>query len=451
MKRRIMFHLAVVVLWWMTAHVPPVEAFNSGSTGADGAFNPTASMELQVPAGSVLHFTTVTIPAGVLVTVKPNAANTPLTILASGAVTIDGVLSVNGQSAQGAAPGAGGSGGFRGGTGNGTTGFGGTGLGPGGGLGGTPTRIVAGGSFATLGGGGAGLYGTTFLLPLIGGSGGGGEGAATTVAPGGGAGGGAVLIASSGTITLNGNVTADGGTGGVIYVCTSRVVGAGGSGGAIRLVATKIQGGGSTTARGGSGGTGTVSTSGGLCYLGTGPSGGSGRIRLEAEICCGSISSTPPASIGLPLPVSLSSVPTLKIQKVGGITAPDPPGGNAGTLDIALPVQSGPTAIELAASGVPLGTTATVKVVPEAGSDPVSVTSSPLSGTVASSTATASATLPTGVSFITATVTIVASTTTASLPAFAGDPVAVVRLETQFGGATTTTYVLASGREVSLQ
>ena len=103
MKRRIMFHLAMVAFWLMTAHVTSADAFTSGSTGADGAFNPTANTELQVPAGGVLHFTTVTIPAGVLVTVKPNAANTPLTILASGDVLIDGVLSVTGSAAQGAA------------------------------------------------------------------------------------------------------------------------------------------------------------------------------------------------------------------------------------------------------------------------------------------------------------------------------------------------------------
>ena len=155
--------------------------------------------------------------------------------------------------------------------------------------------------------------------------------------------------------------------------------------------------------------------------------------------------------MGLPLPLVLSSLPTLKITAVGGQTAPDPPGGNFGAVDIQLPAQSGPTAIGLGASGVPLGTTAIVKVTPESGAAPTTVTSSPLSGTVASATATASATLPTGSSFITATVTIAAGSTTASLPAFAGDPVAAVRLETQFAGATTTTYVLASGREVSLQ
>jgi hypothetical protein len=59
--------------------------------------------------------------------------------------------------------------------------------------------------------------------------------------------------------------------------------------------------------------------------------------------------------------------------------------------------------------------------------------------------------LPTGASFITATVTIVAGSTTASLPAFVGDQVAAVRLTATYGGQTTTTYVLASGREVLLQ
>src|SRR5215831_17096880 len=71
--------------------------FNSGSTGADGAFAPTASQSIVVPASGVFNYTTVTIPSNVTITYLPNAANTPITILASGDVQINGSISVNGQ------------------------------------------------------------------------------------------------------------------------------------------------------------------------------------------------------------------------------------------------------------------------------------------------------------------------------------------------------------------
>src|SRR5436309_13979651 len=76
----------------------PVSAqtFSSGSTGADGAFAPTANTTLTLPPNGVFNFTTVNIPSGVTVTFVKNAANTPVTILASGTVTVAGTISVNG-------------------------------------------------------------------------------------------------------------------------------------------------------------------------------------------------------------------------------------------------------------------------------------------------------------------------------------------------------------------
>lgn len=67
-------------------------AFNSGSTGADGAFTPTVNTELQLPESGVLNFTSVNIPTGVKVTFKRNTTNTPVVLLASGDVTIAGTL-----------------------------------------------------------------------------------------------------------------------------------------------------------------------------------------------------------------------------------------------------------------------------------------------------------------------------------------------------------------------
>src|SRR5438034_4553077 len=206
------------------------QTFNSGSTGADGAFNPDCNpkpciVTAPLPESGVFNFTTVNIPVGVTVRFTRNAANTPVTILATGNVTIAGIIDVSGSPGRpggggiqlGSNGGAGGPGGFDGGSGaNGVASLaGGAGLGPGGGAGGpVGNNNGGGGGFATAGGtlgatDGAGgqPYGTAALLPLIGGSGGGGGAVAAGQAgqatgSGGGGGGGALLIASSGTIAL---------------------------------------------------------------------------------------------------------------------------------------------------------------------------------------------------------------------------------------------------------
>ena len=106
-----------------------VYAFDSGSTGADGAFLPSVDTRLDLPADGIFNFTEVNIPAGVTVTFNSNATNTPVIMLVSGNATIDGVIDVSGGDAapsNGAGngnvgddgqPGAAGPGGFRGGRG----------------------------------------------------------------------------------------------------------------------------------------------------------------------------------------------------------------------------------------------------------------------------------------------------------------------------------------------
>src|SRR5690348_15786933 len=132
--------------------------FSSGSTGADGAFSPTASQAIVVPDSGVFNYTTVTIPTGVTITYLRNAANTPLTILASGAVEITGSISVNGQ--PGSVSGFGGLGGPGGGRGgsagvNGTSGL--LGDGPGAGKGGLVTPGTPPSCGNNSGGGGGGF------------------------------------------------------------------------------------------------------------------------------------------------------------------------------------------------------------------------------------------------------------------------------------------------------
>jgi len=68
--------------------------FSSGSTGADGTFAPTQNTALALPANGIFNFTTVNIPAGVTVTFQNNGTNTPVTILATGDVTIAGTIAL---------------------------------------------------------------------------------------------------------------------------------------------------------------------------------------------------------------------------------------------------------------------------------------------------------------------------------------------------------------------
>jgi len=160
------------------------QTFSSGSTGADGAFAPTCTptpctVTVPLPPSGVFNFTTITIPAGVNVTFERNAANTPVTLLATGDATIAGGILLNGQPGQDAVAGIvsspragrGAPGGFDGGEGGKglitTSGV--AGLGPGGGRGGFFQSTFFGSG--PTGGGGASYadrYGSPALLPLLG-------------------------------------------------------------------------------------------------------------------------------------------------------------------------------------------------------------------------------------------------------------------------------------------
>lgn len=73
------------------------QSFSSGSTGADGALNCSgSSATVQLPASGILNYTTVNIANGCTLSFLPNVTNTPVTMLATGAVTIAGSLSLNG-------------------------------------------------------------------------------------------------------------------------------------------------------------------------------------------------------------------------------------------------------------------------------------------------------------------------------------------------------------------
>lgn len=403
-------------------------SFVSGSSGADGAFNPTANTVLQLPPDGIFNFTTVNIPSGVTVTFTKNAANTPVYILATGDVTIAGTINVDAGSASSSVPGVSGPGGYNGGYG-GTTGLnGGKGLGPGGG--GSPTGwplSAGGGGFGTSGnsGGGAGgsIYGSARIVPLIGGSGGGGS-----QWRGGGGGGGAILIASSGSITVTGSITANGGNGIDEYLCEYNS--GGGSGGAIRLIANNISG------------NGYVGAIGGQSCSRNGLRGGQGRIRIEAYT--NNIPfSDPPYSYGLPTSVFVANTPILSITSIAGTNVPASPTGSYSQPDMMLPsTTTNPVAVNVFAANIPIGTSVKVRAIPQYGSENTAI--STLSGSSSSSTATVNVNLSTTYS----NVVTAESTFTIVGMYYDGEEIDKVRVAATMGGRSETVYITKSGKEI---
>jgi hypothetical protein len=459
--------LVGLTLLTVTSHAQA--GFVSGSSGADGAFNPTTNVTVQLPESGVLNYTTVNIPSGVTVRFGKNSRNTPVTLLATGDVIIGGTINIAGGNGIQALGGTGGPGGFNGGNGgpfgtlvNGSYQNvpGANGDGPGGGSGGgTATAdkpgTGGGGGFGNSGlpggatspsnvinGTGGPRYGLPTLLPLIGGSGGGGETGSSNAGGGGGGGGGALLIASSGTISFPAaggeRISASGGTG----FNAMGVGSGGGSGGAVRLIANTISGDLRLNAVGGSPGF-------------AGGQGGGGYVRIEGfdltslNIVLGFSSSLPRVSTTTPKAVTSPNLPTIRITSVAGITAPNQPNGTLqGGPDIILAAnQSNPVTVALTASNIPLGTTLQLTLTPENGAR-VTTQSSALSGTLASSTATASISVPDGICVIQASGTI---DVTSSAMMINGERVKTIEVTATFGGKPTVTYVTASNKRVRVE
>ena len=463
-------------------------AFNSGSTGADGAFNPTVNTVVQLPDSGVFNFTTVNIPAGVTVSFKKNATNTPVVMLASGNVTIAGTLSVAGRNSAdvGAAgdgnigddgmPGVGGPGGYDGGAGGQPSANkrGGAGLGPGGGDGGSYGSYNCYSGGCGYGGAGAGYsaagtpnqavaslcgsanptcynnvsavtggvaYGSNVLLPLLGGSGGGGGAAGLNFAgSGGGGGGGAILIASSGTVSVTGTIYAYGGNSGAASGAGAGGTGGSGSGGAIRIVATTISGNGTIHALAGN--VGSNANTG----LQNGGKAADGRIRLEAETFTRTAASTPPHSFGAPGTLFVAGLPTLAISSVAGTPVPANPTGNA---DVTLPANTpNPVTIVFNTTGVPVGNTIKLTVTP-ANAAPITVVSPALTGSTDNATASVSVTLPSGPSVLSATTTytIVAALGDLMSTYAQGERVEKITLAATLGGASRMKLITVSGKE----
>lgn len=452
-----------------TLFVPCISqaAFTSGSTGEGGPFEPTANIALQIPENGVFNYTTVNIPIGVTVTYKKNTQNTPVTILATGDVTVNGSIDVSGSTGNFIIPGAGGPGGFDGGQGGAAYSVGKRGEGPGGGSGGAPRTDqtyssgngggggfaangnvgAAGGNYGSAGGAAGSAYGNERVLPVIGGSGGGGAGGTTTYVGGaGGGGGGAIVIASSGTITVNGGIYANGGGGaspssGQTYYSG----GGGGSGGGIRLIANTIAGNGALSASSGAGGNTNHPWGSGV----GGGAGSVGRIRIEYSNTLRTTASTPTMSIGYPYAVVPPNMPILAITSIGGMDVPTVPKGAYGSPDVMLPFNTNnPITVIVTGTNIPAGQTVTVKASPSVGT--ATTASGALSGTDTSSTASISLNIATAYpSLITSSVTFQVAALNGAGPIYAGgEKVEFVRVAANLGGRSTITYITESGKEV---
>ena len=424
MIRRLVAHgvVAACLAWSLIPTHAQSNNFSSGSTGADGAFAPTSSQTIAVPDSGVFNYTTVNIPTGVTITYTRNSKNTPVTILATGNVTIAGTINIDGKNGNtNGGGGLGGPGGFNGGAGG--FGFdtflGATGDGPGGGGGGASANGSnigggGGGGFAaagvngdaqnasTVAAQGGPKYGSSTLLPLIGGSGGGGGGAFVNRTSGaGGGGGGAILIASSTSVAFSGTIVARGGNGNFLTPNTG-ASGGGGSGGAIRLVSNTITGGGSLQVNGGNGFAGFVGEF-------RGGNGAVGYVRVEAFDFSTFNPNVPSLSVtfALPNPATVPNAPALRIASVAGVAAPTAPLGSlAGVPDIVVASTTvNPVSVQIEGTNVPVGTVVQLTLIPTNGAR-VTTQSSPLAGTQAASTATASISLPSGMSVLTGTAVI---------------------------------------------
>src|ERR1051325_5158788 len=75
-----------------TASAALAQPFDTGSTGADGALNVTSNTTLNLPANGIFNFTTINVAAGATLTFNRNPLNTPVHLLATSNVTINGTI-----------------------------------------------------------------------------------------------------------------------------------------------------------------------------------------------------------------------------------------------------------------------------------------------------------------------------------------------------------------------
>jgi hypothetical protein len=495
----------------VTCAAPTAFAFNSGSTGADGALSPTVNTEIQLPESGILNYTSINIPTGVTVRFKKNTLNTPVYLLVSGNATIAGTINLDGTNgahvgtagdgnqADDGLAGLAGPGGFNGGRGGRDDTAnrpdiirGGGGLGPGGGKGGIEGADgCLDGRYYKYMGGGAGYltdgssnsaynsctarppavvgraYGSAILQPLIGGSGGGGgRGGLNFPGSGGGGGGGALLVAVSGTLNLTGTIRADGGASGFSSGINVGGSGGGGSGGAIRLLATTLSGAGGIRAIGG-----CISTYGvsgysagsqqkAVYYNATAYSNiyeqnfyncydhGASEGRIRLE--ADSITYT-----GTTYPAYTTDVPgpvflsSIPSLKITSVAGTAVPANPTGNADVTLPANvTNPVTVNFETTNVPTGNTVLLKLIPAYGNT-TEVLSPAIAGTTALGNTSVNVNLPQGPSTLQAvtTYTVVVAMGEALSRFAQNERVEKVQLIATMGAEGQAKLITVSGKE----
>jgi hypothetical protein len=278
-------------------------SFNSGSNGSYGPMAITTNTTLELPPDGKFHCTTINVASNATLRFTPNALNTPVYLLATGDVAINGMVDVSGKTGYYyAVGGAGGPGGFAGGRAAFSGLSQGDGYGPGGGK-----KFTFGGSGSyrsSIGDAYCGsVYGSPLLMPVVGGSGGGADMGVNCSGGGGGVG---VLVAAATRITINGTIVAQGG--GNFTGDSSRFNA--GSGGGIRLVAPVVEG------------SGTLNVRGGLINSFIYKYAGSGRIRIDCmdrrALSLAILPDISAMSVGANMLSFLSPEPRIDITQVAG-------------------------------------------------------------------------------------------------------------------------------------
>jgi hypothetical protein len=405
MRKVILSVVTFVMLLPLMSLTAKAQAFSSGSTGADGSLNCPSNCNVQVPDSGVFNYTTINVAAGSTLQFRANLRNTPVIILAQGAVTIAGAIILSASSA-----------GLSGGN---------QSPGPGGFYGGSPNQVgfgPGGGQLSSIANAHGKWIGPLSLVPIIGGSGGAGFSGLI-----GGGGGGGIVIASTTSISATGTIDARGFPGQSSSSC--------GSGGAVRLVANAV----------------SVS---GTIQANTSCSGGNnGVIRFEAPT--GSLSftgtATPAAILSTINPniVADTNTPTLKFNSIAGYSVPSNPAARPDAVDLLLPSQTAdPISVVVQGHNVPVDTPVGLNV---SGSN-ATVTSANLAGTMDASTATLSVSglSRTAISTMFVFAIFNAPNSLEAVNPKGPDHVAKIRLETNLGSKSKFVFLRLNGTEINV-
>ena len=382
--------IRLLLLTFVCALAAVGQSFSSGSTGADGALDLTAGdRTIQLPDSGILNYTTVNIPSGRTLTFGRNLRNTPVVMLAQGAVVISGTINISGSLRT---------------------------PGPGGFYGGAYCQDGFGPGAGVMSGQRNGSWiGPLSLVPIIGGSGGAGcqGGGGLESYEGGGGGGGAIVIASSLSVTVTGAIQALAG-----FVYTR------GGAGAIRLVSN------------------SVNVSGSL---------GAAVVRLEAPLSALTYTGSGTAPVRSTVNPAIVPInpPALNITSVGGYAVPSYSGSSFSTIDVLLPTQlQDPVPVVVHATNVPVGSPVSIAF---SGSTGATSTTANLAGTNASSTATVyvSGVNRSAVTYLFASSTFSASLIAANLNDAIPTDLSKIELAAAPGQKTKYRFLRDDGSEIS--